>query len=371
VVYQVLSIQTTYTSPTGGTNDKFYADACGWQDNPLLPNYRDCVGPENYAGGKAGGTVSTTYTVRILSSGTTTANSLILDFSGSSFHYDSGTGITVTALPPPVTLSKLATPSPAVVGSNVSYTLRLTNTAASAFTITDFVDTLPTTPAQPAYVSGSSAFNGTAIPNPAAAGATLTWAGSFTVPAGTTRDLTYTLTMPASTGSYVNSAVARIDYIQIDSTANTGDNAPATATVSVVPPPNVTLCKTFPGQTCTPPPALPPQLPGADVTYQIIFTSNGGVPARNFVLTDPIPTNTDFKVGSAAASLGTTGLAVAFQYSYDGGASFTATAPTSGGGGAPAGYDRTVTHVRWVFTGNLSQTAPNNTGNVSFAARIR
>jgi hypothetical protein len=43
----------------------------------------------------------------------------------------------------------------------------------------------------------------------------------------------------------------------------------------------------------------------------------------------------------------------------------------SGSGGAPASYDRNVTHIRWSFTGNLSQTAPNNTGNVGFTVRIR
>ena len=369
VVYQVLSIQTTYTSPAGGTNDKFYADACGWQDNPTLPNYRNCVGPEQYLGGKAGGTVSTTYTVKILSgSGSTTAGSLILDFSGSSFHYDSGIGITVNVLPPPLTLSKLANPTTAMVGTNVAYTLRLTNTGASAFTVTDFVDTLPTAPAQPAYVSGSSAFNGAAIGNPVASGATLTWAGSFIVPAGATRNLTYTLTMPSTAGSYVNSAVAHIDYTQIDSTASTTDNAPAAATVAVVPPPNVALSKS-----CTAPAncTTQDQPPGTDLTFQIAFTSNGGMAARNFALTDPVPTNTDFKVGSAAANLGTTGLTVTLHYSYDGGVNFTTTAPTSGGGGAPAGYDRTVTHVRWVFAGVLSQVAPDNAGSVQFATRIR
>ncbi|MCA1642543.1 MAG: hypothetical protein LC785_11465 [Acidobacteria bacterium] len=168
VVFQVQSIATTYTSPAGGTNDKFYADACGWQPDPTLANYRSCIGPENYLGGKAGGTVATTYTVKILGgSGTsTTAGSLILDFSGSSYHYDSGGGITVSVQPPQVTLAKIANPTTTFTGSNVAYTLRLTNTGASAYTITNFVDTLPTTPAQPAYVSGSSAFNGAARRSP-------------------------------------------------------------------------------------------------------------------------------------------------------------------------------------------------------------
>jgi hypothetical protein len=78
----------------------------------------------------------------------------------------------------------------------------------------------------------------------------------------------------------------------------------------------------------------------------------------------------DFKVGSVVNSLGTTGLTVAVTYSNNGGATWTYT-PASGAGGAPAGYDRNVTHIRWSFTGNLSQTSPNNSGSVSFTSRIR
>src|SRR5437016_6431662 len=119
VIFQVLTISTTYTSPAGGTNDKFYADACGWDNNPLSATYRSCIGPQNYVGGKAGGTISTTYTVKVLSTGTTTASTLILDFSGSSYHYNSDFGlavssITITALGVPnVGLQKSVTPNSA------------------------------------------------------------------------------------------------------------------------------------------------------------------------------------------------------------------------------------------------------------------
>src|SRR5574341_2571517 len=82
VIFQVTNIANTYTAPPGSTNDKFYADACGWENNPLSANYRSCVGPANYPGGKAGGTIVTTYTVKILSTGVTTASTLINDFSG-------------------------------------------------------------------------------------------------------------------------------------------------------------------------------------------------------------------------------------------------------------------------------------------------
>jgi uncharacterized repeat protein (TIGR01451 family) len=120
------------------------------------------------------------------------------------------------------------------------------------------------------------------------------------------------------------------------------------------------------------------QLPGTDLTYTIAFTNTGGQSAVNFILTDPNPadttlklnTNTDFKVGSVVNTLGTTGLTVGVSYSNDNGATFAYT-PVSGGGGASAGYDRNVTHIRWAFTGALSQISPNNTGNISFVVKIR
>ena len=162
IIFQVLAISTTYSSPAGATNDKFYADACGWDNNPLSANYRSCIGPQNYVGGKA----------------------------------------------------------------------------------------------------------------------------------------------------------------------------------------------------------------GADLTYTIAFTNTGTAGASSLIVTDPIPGNTDFKIGSVTSSLGTTGLTVSVAYSNDNGSTWTYT-PVSGGGGALSGYDRNVTNIKWTFTGNLSQTSPNNTGNVGFTSRIR
>ena len=100
------------------------------------------------------------------------------------------------------------------------------------------------------------------------------------------------------------------------------------------------------------------------------FTNDGGVAAQVFIVIDAIPAYTDFKLGSPGTDLATTGMTVAIEYSNDGAANWTYT-PVSGFGGAPAGYDRAVTHVRWRFTGNLSQTSPNNTGSVSITTRIR
>ena len=93
VIFQTLGVSSTYTAPTGYTGDKLYEDACGWDPVPTSLNYRSCIGPANVPGpgGKAGGNVTLTYTVKVLSgSGTSaTLNTLIYDFSGSSFHYNS------------------------------------------------------------------------------------------------------------------------------------------------------------------------------------------------------------------------------------------------------------------------------------------
>ncbi|OLD26260.1 MAG: hypothetical protein AUJ04_06305 [Acidobacteria bacterium 13_1_40CM_3_55_6] len=235
VIFQVQAIATTYTSPPAATNDKFYADACGWDNNPLSATYRSCIGPANYSGGKAGGTISSTYTVKILSTGVTTASALIMDFSGSSYHYNNDFGLGVNS----ITIMAIPAPVP-----NVGLQKSVSPTSAAQL------------------------------------------------------------------------------------------------------------------------------IPGADLVYAIAFTNSGTASASSLVVTDPIPANTDFKVGSVTSSLGTTGLTMAVAYSNNGGSTWTYT-PVSGGGGASSGYDRDVTNIKWTFTGSLSQTSPNNTGNVGFTSRIR
>jgi len=91
-MFQVTSTATTYTAPTGATNDKIYADACGWDPVPTSPTYRSCIGPVNYTGGKAGGVIHTAYTVKVIGSGAASVTAAIYDFSGSSYHYNSDFG---------------------------------------------------------------------------------------------------------------------------------------------------------------------------------------------------------------------------------------------------------------------------------------
>lgn len=105
VIFQTISVASTYTAPTGYTGNKLYEDACGWDPVVGSVDYRSCIGPVNVPGGKAGGTVSITYTVKILSGAGTssTLNTLIYDFSGSSYHYNndfSTTFVTAQIVPP-------------------------------------------------------------------------------------------------------------------------------------------------------------------------------------------------------------------------------------------------------------------------------
>ena len=172
----------------------------------------------------------------------------------------------------------------------------------------------------------------------------------------TTHRFTFTVAVPPAIA--VNSVLCATATVS-SNTSEFSNNV----TVALTPAPaQVNLAKTV-----TPTGNQPP---GTSLTYGVSFTNVGGSAASGLILQDIVPGNTDFRVGSATAGLGTTGLTVTIAYSNDGGVTFVYT-PLSGGGGAPAGFDRTVTHVRWTLAGSLSQTAPNNAGSVGFAVRIR
>lgn len=191
---------------------------------------------------------------------------------------------------------------------------------------------------------------------------------SFTIPTGGRVQITFKVTIPVNaSGTFQNPATAT--YLDPKRTTGSGttsasyNSASSTGEdVTVTGLPNLTLVKSV-SPTGT-------QTPGTDLTYQIVFTNGGAAVARTLVITDPVPAFTDFKLGSVTTTLGTTGLTVAVTYSNNSGSTYAYT-PVSAGGGAPAGYDRNVTNVKWTFTGNLSQTTPNNTGNTGFTVRIR
>ncbi len=91
--------------------------------------------------------------------------------------------------------------------------------------------------------------------------------------------------------------------------------------------------------------------PGEEITYSVTATNGSGLTdASTIVLTDPIPSNTGFKIGGATFNAGTSTLTAAIDYkdSTDWGY-----APVDGGCSAPSGYDYCITDVRWTMTGNM------------------
>ncbi|HSL45573.1 MAG TPA: DUF11 domain-containing protein, partial [Anaerolineales bacterium] len=88
-IFQINSVTSTYAA-NGGTDpsaeSQLYADGCGWINDSTSPVYRSCTGT-----GKYGGDITITYNVTIIGGGGTsqTLNTLLYDFSGSSYHYNS------------------------------------------------------------------------------------------------------------------------------------------------------------------------------------------------------------------------------------------------------------------------------------------
>lgn len=256
-------------------------------------------------------------------------------------------------------------------GATATYTIVVSNavnlSTANSLSISD---TLPTgfTYAVTGLVTLGGGATRPSTTNPTAGAAVPAWS-AFSIPGGGSVSLTFTVTIPNSvtSGTYQNPATAT--YTDPARTVSTGTTTasynPASSTgedIAIIGPPNVVLLKSVSPSGS--------QIPGTELVYSITFTNTGGMPAQSLVIKDPVPPSTDFKLGSVANSVGTTGLTVVVDYSNNNGSTWTYI-PASGGGGASAGYDRNVTNIRWSFTGNLSQTSPNNTGTVGFTATIR
>jgi uncharacterized repeat protein (TIGR01451 family) len=276
---------------------------------------------------------------------------------------DSASDATTVVSSADLSLTKTASNGTPTVNTNVVFTLTLSNAGPSNASGVTVTDTLP---------AGLSFVSATPSAGTSYNSATGLWTiGAVVSGANATLQITAKVT---ASGAITNTAqVTAANEPDPDSTPNNNaaaEDDQASASLNVAAPPAITLCKTFPGQTCAPAPSLPAQQPGADITYVIIFTNTGGSAAQGLTIIDGVPANTDFKVGSVVTNLGTTGLTVTVAYSNNSGTTYAYT-PASGGGGAVAGYDRSVTNVRWTFTGNLSQTSPANTGDVRFTTRIR
>lgn len=117
------------------------------------------------------------------------------------------------------------------------------------------------------------------------------------------------------------------------------------------PPPNLTVLKSASGSTAS---------PGTVITYEVQVHNTGAGAATNVVLSDRMSPYTawslDFGAGQPfwfdPGSSGLAGFGTP-DYSRDGGTTWGQT-PASGGGGAPAGYDGTISNWRIPMTGAMN-----------------
>jgi uncharacterized repeat protein (TIGR01451 family) len=223
-IFQTLAVSTTYSANTSAyvtsPDDQLYADACLWENNPNSPNYRSCVGGD----AKSGGTVVTTYTVKIISGAGTseTLSSLLYDFSGSSFHYnaDFGVGARTAEIisPESVTITKAFSPKAITPGGTSTLTLTLSNPTSESFTGVHFSDTFPAgvavaAPPDVTYTGcGAGAFSPTA-----GAGDTSFAFEDGTLSPNSSCRITVDVTAPA--GTYDNTT----DHLFINDSVDTGN----------------------------------------------------------------------------------------------------------------------------------------------------
>lgn len=94
-IFRTESVSAGYQTPSGATAQTPYANACGWTMNGALADFGSCTGPvvAPWApGGKAGNKMVLTYQLKVVEVGSGSMNSLIYDFSGGSFHYNTDFG---------------------------------------------------------------------------------------------------------------------------------------------------------------------------------------------------------------------------------------------------------------------------------------
>jgi large repetitive protein len=289
-IFQVLSVSTSYSADNSpfvpNPNSKLYADACQWENDLNSPNYRSCVGGDFKAGGN---NVVTTYTIKVISGGGTsqTLNTLLYDFSGSSFHYnaDFTTGARIANIidPTAATISKAFSPNPTSLNGISALKITLTNPNAAPVGGYNFVDNLPanlvvaSTPA--ATTSGCGAPTLTA-----AAGSSSITFSNGTVAANGNCVISVNVT-PTATGSLVNTT----NHLFIDAN-DTGHFATATLTVNSAPPPGTGLCGvtmaswTVPDGTVANPPDLTGGLPTTKAANVATATLAANVPGSTAII---------------------------------------------------------------------------------------
>lgn len=245
----------------------------------------------------------------------------------------------------PFTITKTSDISSTTVGTaaTVKYTVTVTNPSSNASRISSFTDTLPAGATYQGLDASSdvTAANSSSVPAANATG-TLTFTGrqdqSYLIAAGGTVKLIYTVKMPSTAGTYLNSAQAQF---------GTATTPTVSATFKVLAITPLTVTKTSaPASDPKNGTTNPKLIPGGLVAYTITVTNPNGfaVTADSVIVTDTTASNLQLYVGNIS---GPSGGPVKFQdgatasdltYTYSGLSSTTDDVEFSKDGGATWTY---------------------------------
>lgn len=256
-IFRINSISTSFSADTSNNiyspgYPYLYLDGCTWENDPNSPNYMACLGT-----GKGGGNVRVDYNVTILGGGGTSqgVNSLLYDFSGSSFHYNADfslAGFTVNVIDPTAaTIAKSFLPSTIAPNGTSTLTLTLGNPTAGTITGTSITDAFPSGMTVASPLTYSTTCGGSYSITDASGGSLgvgdsgIKISGA-SIPAGSSCTLKVAVTS-SSNGSYVNTT----QNLFVNDGTDTGKTATATLTVD---------------SSSFPPPTAPSSCPGSEVT---------------------------------------------------------------------------------------------------------
>jgi gliding motility-associated-like protein/uncharacterized repeat protein (TIGR01451 family) len=138
--------------------------------------------------------------------------------------FSDGTFLPVQPADNELIVAKSASTSSLPNGGTVNYTITISNSGTTSASVDRILDLMP---AGVTYVSGTSTYNGSAISNPSASGQQLTWANTFSIPAGASRALVFQAIVPGNVATYTNYAWAKLANTFLDTTPATNDSIPA------------------------------------------------------------------------------------------------------------------------------------------------
>jgi len=286
---------------------------------------------------------------------------------------NSATATTTVAAAPiaDLTITKSDAPDPVTAGSNITYTITITNSGTSAAANVSLSDPLP---ANTTFVSFASPAGWT--PSTPAVGSNGT-VSATNASLAATASATFTLVVNVNSGTPAATTITNTATTSTSSTeSSTANNsATATTTVTAVAP---TLADLVVAKSDSPDPVTA----GSNITYTITVTNSGAAAAANVSLTDAVPTNTTFVSFVAPAgwtpstpSVGSGGTVSATNASLASGASASFTLVVNVNSATPGGTVITnsanaATTTAETSTANNSATATTTVATVTLTADL-